>query len=126
MLKGVDGLLQDKTRPSRKPALPQDTIARVVELTQGPPPGETTHWTSAAMAEAAGISRSSVLCASGAAMVSSLTVYASSSSPKTHSLSRSFGILSGFIWRRPPMRLSGPWTKKARSRHSTALSRGCR
>jgi transposase len=61
MQEGVDGLLRDKTRPSRKPALPQDTIARVVELTQGPPPGETTHWTSVAMALASGISQSSVL-----------------------------------------------------------------
>jgi transposase len=61
MQEGVDGLLHDKTRPSRKPALPQDTIARVVELTQGLPQGETTHWTSAVMAKSAGISRSSVL-----------------------------------------------------------------
>ena len=61
MREGVDGLLRDKTRPSRKPALPQDTIARVVELTQSPPPGETTHWTSAAMARTSGISQSSVL-----------------------------------------------------------------
>jgi hypothetical protein len=53
--------LQDKTRPSRKPALAQDMIARVVELTQGPPQGETTLWTSAAMAKAAGISQNSVL-----------------------------------------------------------------
>ncbi len=58
---GVDGLLRDKTRRSRKVPLPQETIARVVELTQAPPPGETTHWTSGAMAKAAGISASSVL-----------------------------------------------------------------
>ena len=31
-----------------------------VVLTLGDPPGETTHWTAAAMAEAAGISASSV------------------------------------------------------------------
>jgi hypothetical protein len=61
MLEGVEGLLRDKTRPSRKPALPQATVACVVALTQGPSPGETTHWTSAAMAEKAGISPSSVL-----------------------------------------------------------------
>jgi transposase len=60
MRAGVDGLLQDKTRPSRKPPLPKQTVARVVELTQGPPPGETTHWTSSAMAKAAGVSVSSV------------------------------------------------------------------
>jgi transposase len=61
MQEGVEGLLRDKTRPSRKPSLPQDTLTRVVDLTQGPPPGETTHWTSAAMGRAAGISPSSVL-----------------------------------------------------------------
>ncbi len=57
---GVDGLLRDKTRPSRKPPLSKEIVARVVELTQGPPPEETTHWTSSAMAKAAGVSVSSV------------------------------------------------------------------
>jgi transposase len=61
MQEGVEGLLRDKTRPSRKPPLPPATVARVVALTQGPPPGETTHWTSTAMAKTAGISPSSVL-----------------------------------------------------------------
>lgn len=60
MREGVDGLLRDKTRPSRKPPLPAETILRVVELTLGPPPGEVTHWTSSAMAKTAGISMSSV------------------------------------------------------------------
>jgi transposase len=60
MQAGVDGLLRDKTRPSRKPPLEQGVIARVIELTAGPPPGETTHWTAAAMAKAVGISVSSV------------------------------------------------------------------
>jgi transposase len=39
MQEGVDGLLRDKTRPSRKPPLPKETVTRVVELTLGPPPG---------------------------------------------------------------------------------------
>jgi hypothetical protein len=38
MQEGVDGLLRDKTRPSRKP--PLQTVARVVDLTLGRPPGE--------------------------------------------------------------------------------------
>ena len=54
------GLLRDKTRPSRKPPLDKSVIERVVELTAGDPPGEATHWTAAAMAEATGISVSSV------------------------------------------------------------------
>jgi len=57
---GVDGLLRDKTRPSRVPPLGQEMIDRVVALTATEPPHEATHWTSAAMARAVGISVSSV------------------------------------------------------------------
>ena len=60
MRAGVDGLLRDMTRPSRKPPLDKAVIARVVDLTAGDPPGEATHWTAPAMAKAAGISVSSV------------------------------------------------------------------
>jgi transposase len=60
MREGADGLLRDKTRPSRIPPLPQAVIDRVVELTTSDPPHEATHWTAAAMAEAVGISLSSV------------------------------------------------------------------
>ena len=57
---GVDGLLRDKTRPSRIAKLDPSIAERVVALTLEEPPGETTHWTGAAMAKAAGISASSV------------------------------------------------------------------
>jgi transposase len=60
MREGVDGLLKDKTRPSRKQRLAKETVAGVVELTLGPPRGEVTHWTASAMAKATGISVSSV------------------------------------------------------------------
>jgi transposase len=60
MQAGVDGLLRDKTRPSRKPPLDRAVISRVIDLTASPPPGETTQWTGAAMATAVGISVSSV------------------------------------------------------------------
>ncbi len=60
MHEGVDGLLRDKTRPSRIPPLAPEVAERVVALTLGPPPGETTHWTAPAMAKAVGISVSSV------------------------------------------------------------------
>ena len=49
MLAGVDGLLRDKTRPSRIPPLDEVVAAQVVALTLTDPPGETTHWTAAAM-----------------------------------------------------------------------------
>jgi transposase len=57
---GFDGLLRDKTRPSRIKPLRAEATERVVALTLGDPPGETTHWTGALMAKAAGLSVSSV------------------------------------------------------------------
>ena len=60
MQEGVDGLLRDKTRPSRIPPLGAEIAGRVVALTQQEPPGETTHWTAGMMAKAAEISVSSV------------------------------------------------------------------
>jgi homeodomain-containing protein len=60
MQTGVEGLLHDRTRPSRVPPLPPAIGERVVALTQSDPPGETTHWTAAAMAGLVRISVSSV------------------------------------------------------------------
>ncbi len=60
MQEGVEGLLRDKTRPSRIPALPPELVAWVATRTREPPPGEITHWTAALMAREAGISASSV------------------------------------------------------------------
>src|SRR5271155_1671375 len=60
MQAGVEGLLHDKTRPSRVAPLAPAIGERVVALTQADPPGETTHWTAAAMAELVRISVSSV------------------------------------------------------------------
>jgi len=60
MQSGVEGLLHDRTRPSRVPPLPPAIGERVVALTQSDPPGETTHWTAAAMAGLVRISVSSV------------------------------------------------------------------
>ncbi|MGH8387552.1 MAG: IS630 family transposase [Pseudomonas sp.] len=60
MEEGVDGLLHDKTRPSRIPPLGPEIEERIVALTLCDPPGEVTHWTADAMAEAAGVSASAV------------------------------------------------------------------
>jgi len=60
MAEGIDGLLRDKTRPSRIPPLGVDVAEEVVASTLQPPPGETTHWTAAMMAKTIGISESSV------------------------------------------------------------------
>src|SRR5215210_8728137 len=56
MLEGVDGLLRDKTRPSRIKPLGPDIAERVVRLTLTDPPLEATHWTAATMAAQSGIS----------------------------------------------------------------------
>lgn len=60
MEEDLEGLLRDKTRPSRVPPLSGEASERVVALTLGDPPGETTHWTGALMAKASGLSVSSV------------------------------------------------------------------
>ena len=57
---GVEGLLRDKTRPSRIPPLDAAVGERVVALTFTDPPVEATHWTAAMMAEQVGVSVSSV------------------------------------------------------------------
>ena len=60
MQAGYDGLLRDKTRPSRIPPLGSDIAKRVVALTRTDPPAEATHWTATMMAKAVGISASFV------------------------------------------------------------------
>src|SRR5436190_21031601 len=60
MQERVEGLTRDKTRPSRIPPLPAETVDRVVALTNQAPPHQATHWTAPAMAKAVGISPSSV------------------------------------------------------------------
>jgi transposase len=55
-----NGLVRDKTRKPGLPPLPPAVVDRVVALTLGDPPGETTHWTGRAMAAASGVSLRSV------------------------------------------------------------------
>ena len=58
---GVDGLLRDKTRPSRIPKLSDAKVAEVIRRTQEEaPPDGGTHWTVRAMAAATDVSRAKV------------------------------------------------------------------
>ena len=57
---GVDGLLHDKTRKPGKAPVPDPVVGRLIARTLGDPPGETTHWTSRAMATAMGLAVSTV------------------------------------------------------------------
>jgi len=57
---GVDGLLRDKTRPSRKRPLATAVKLKVLAKTARETPADATHWSRASMAAAIGISASSV------------------------------------------------------------------
>jgi len=57
---GLAGLKRDKTRPSRVPPLPMETRLKVIAKTVQETPPNATHWSRALMAEAVGISPSSV------------------------------------------------------------------
>src|SRR6188768_2656538 len=57
---GGDGLLRDKTRPSRVKPFGPEVAERIIALTLAEPPGETTQWTGRAMAKATGVSLSYV------------------------------------------------------------------
>jgi transposase len=57
---GVERLLREGSRKPGKPRTPLDVVAKVVALTCAEPPGEVTHWTGRAMAEASGLSLSTV------------------------------------------------------------------
>ena len=57
---GVAGLKRDKTRPSRVPPLPMETRLKVITKTVQEVPRNATHRSRALMAEAMGISPSSV------------------------------------------------------------------
>jgi transposase len=56
----VAGLRRDKTRPSRVPPLPRETRLKVIAKTVPEIPPNATHWSRSLMAEAVGISPSSV------------------------------------------------------------------
>jgi transposase len=57
---GVEGLLRDKTRPSRKPPLAAAVKLKVLTKTANETPANATHWSTRSMAKAVGISHTSV------------------------------------------------------------------
>ncbi len=122
---GFEGLLRDKTRPSRIPKLDPSVAERVVGLTFAAPPGETTHWTGAATARAAGVSISSVqrIWRAHGLQPHRVRQFKLSNDPSS-STSRAAWSVSMSI-RRPT-----PWcsasTKRAKSRPSIVLSPACR
>jgi transposase len=125
MQEGVDGLLRDKTRPSRIPPLPPGVAERVVALTLGPPPGERTHWTAGAMAERVGISVSSVqrIWRAHGLQPHRIRQFKLSNDPSSPP-SCAISSASTSTRRRTPWCCRS--TKRARSRRSTARSPDCR
>jgi transposase len=122
---GVDGLLRDKTRPSRMPPLRQAVIDRVIALTTSDPPHEATHWTAAAMAAAVGISASSVRRIWRAHKLQPHRVRTFKLSKDPAFATKLHDIVGLYI--DPP---AHTWCsrsmKSLRSKLSTELSRGCR
>src|SRR5262245_61965523 len=57
---GIAGLLRDKTRKPGKAPVAGAVVTQLIERTLGEPPGETTHWTSRAMAKPMGLAISTV------------------------------------------------------------------
>ena len=125
MQEGVAGLLRDKTRPSRIPPLGTEVAERVIALTQQDPPSETTHWIAGMMAEAAGISVSSVqrIWRAHGLQPHRVRQFKLSTDPQSPP---SCEILSGSMSIRRPTRSCSRSTRKAKSRRSTAPNRACR
>ena len=122
---GADGLLRDKTRRSRIPKLDPSVAERVVGLTMEQPGGETTHWTGAAMAEAAGVSVSSVQRIWRAHGLQPHRVRQFKLSTDPEFVDKLRDIVGLYVDpRRTPSCF--PSTRRARSRRSTAPSPACR
>ena len=60
MARGLAGLKRDATRRGRKPPLAASVIEQVVHMTLHEKPLAATHWSARTLAEAAGISHTSV------------------------------------------------------------------
>jgi transposase len=57
---GVPGLLRDRQRPGRRPAVGAEQVQAVVEATLHTTPPDATHWSVRSMAQAQGLSRMTV------------------------------------------------------------------
>ena len=125
MAEGVDGVLRDKTRPSRIAPLPKAAVERVVTRTlEETPPEGVTHWTAPAMAAASGLSVSSVQRIWRAHGLRPHQVRSFKLSTDPNFAAKVEDIVGLYV--DPP---AMPWccrsTRRAKSRPSTAPSRVC-
>ena len=124
MSEGVDGLLRDRTRPSRIAPLKPEVTERVVSMTLTDAPGETTHWTADMMAAANMISASAVrrIWKAHGLQPHRFRQFKLSNDPKFADNST---MLSGFMSSHPRTPSCCHSTRKARFRRSTGPSRDC-
>jgi hypothetical protein len=117
---GPEGLLRDKTRkPGKSPI-----VAEAVALTCGEAPAGATHWTDRRWPRLPA-SRCDRCNGSGRRISCSRTGCAASSARGIRGLPRRWPISSACISIHLPTRWCCRLMKRARSRHSTAPSRGC-
>ena len=57
---GMDGIVKDKTRPGRIPAIPSKIRSEIIEKTLNSKPQDATHWSRASMSAEMGVSPSTV------------------------------------------------------------------
>ncbi len=126
MAEGVDGLLRDKTRPSRIAPLDPSIAPRAwwrlrsARRPAKPPTGRRTPWPSRSAS-------APVRCGGyGAATACNPAACVSSSCPTIHGVLTSCATLSAFIAIQPIMPLSCRSTKTANPKHWTARKRHCR
>ncbi|RWF01604.1 hypothetical protein [Mesorhizobium sp.] len=121
---GFEGLLRDKTRPSRIPPLVPDVAERVVALTLENPPADTTHWTADMMAKVADISQrrpAHLECARASAP----PLAAVQALQRSESSSINCAMSSGFTLIRRPTPSYCRLMKNRRSRRWTGPSLAC-
>jgi transposase len=56
----IAGIEKDAARPGRKPTIPPETVAKIVQKTPQEKPENATHWSTRSMAKAVGVSKATV------------------------------------------------------------------
>jgi transposase len=122
---GFGGLLRDKTRPSRIPKIDTAIAERIVALTMVPPSSEATYWTGTAMADAVGVSVSSVqrIWRANGLQPHRVRQFKLSNDPPS---STNCAMWSASMSIHRPLPLSCPSMRRARFRRSTEPGPACR
>jgi len=122
---GVDGLLRDKTRKPGKEPLAAATVAKILALPCGEPPGQATHWTGRMVAKAAGVSLRAVqrIWQANRLQPHRIRTFKRSNDP---AFAEKVEDVVGLYMNPRPMLSSFRSTRNRRSKRSTAPSPACR